>query len=316
MRDIHLHLSGATPAWVLYEIVRESGYKIGQTGYQEFVDSISMSKDKVKDLNSYIQVLHNIDDAQSSPMAVEKSVYHSFVSAFLSGCDYLELRWNPYKRSQKGRIDLDELIVSARAGMERAKKIFGMSGGLILCLGRDVSPEFNEGVFKKAVQYFNKGIDGIDVAGPEDKKLEQEFKYYYKTANILKMITTIHVGEIMHDNLEDEFAQVLEQYKPQRVGHGIQLIKFPKLIKIAQKLDPLFEICISSNLATGAVESIEEMSNILYLFETHGLKYCINTDSTFPLDTNIIKEHVIYEQCKSLWNKNENIKIGNTESLG
>lgn len=297
MRDLHLHLSGATNPVLLYELIQEAGLK-GAKDYWQFLKKVTMDRSKVKDLDDYLEVLHIIDDAQSSPRAVNLSVYDSYVNSYLHGCKYLELRWNPYKRSSKFKIDLDKLIISARAGYERAKSNFGISGGLILCLGRDVSEEANEGIFKKAIKYHKKGVIGIDIAGPEKNKLQDDFQNYYTTANALEMITTIHVGEIDHDGVEDELAHVLEKYKPRRIGHGIQIYKFPKLLKLAAKNNVHFEICITSNLTTKAVGSKEEFVEIFRAFEEHNIKYSINTDATFALNTNIRQENDIYEEIK------------------
>lgn len=299
MKDFHLHLSGATNPVLLYELIQEAGLK-GAKDYWQFLKKVTMDRSKVKDLDDYLNVLHIIDEAQSSPRAVELSVYDSYVNSYLHGCEYMELRWNPYKRSQKFKIDLDKLIISARAGYERAKSVFGIDGGLILCLGRDVSQEANEGIFKKAIQYHKKGIIGIDIAGPEKMNLHEEFQNYYTTANALEMITTAHVGEIDHEGVEDELAFVLEKYKPKRIGHGIQIHRFPKLMKIASKNNVHFEICITSNLTTKAVESKEKFAEIFKIFEENKLDYSINTDATFALNTNIHIENELYKEIKSI----------------
>jgi len=288
MRDLHLHLSGATPPEVLWEIVRESGLKTGAKTYWDFEQHTKM--DKVKDLDSYLKVLHAIDEAQSSPLAVERSVYSAYRSAYLAGCTYLELRWNCVKRSQHGRIDLDRLIVAGRAGYERARMMYGIQGGMILCLGRDCTEEENEALFKKAMQYHKKGVIGIDIAGPEKHEMPDSFVHYYRAANAIEMLTTCHVGEYNHDGVDDEIAFVLEKLKPQRIGHGIQITRFPKLMKKAAADRIHFEICITSNLVTKAVADTQEMHKILNIMGENGLESTICTDATFPLNTNIAKE--------------------------
>ena len=190
-----------------------------------------MKKEKVSSLDEYIEVLHIIDEAQSSPKAIERSFYRSYVDAYSDGCNYLELRWNPYKRSQNFKIDFDKLIISARSGYEQAKSIFGIDGGQIFCLGRDVDILANDAIFKKAIQYFNKGVIGLDTAGPESKTpLLPELESYYKTANALGMMTTIHAGEENYETVEDTLATVIEKYNVNRIGHGIQIGHFQNIL--------------------------------------------------------------------------------------
>lgn len=296
MKDLHLHLSGATSPVLLFEMISETGIKIKTKQYEQFVDTLLMDG-KVESLDDYINILHTIDETQSSPRAIELSFYDSYKNCFLSGCKYLELRWNPYKRSQNFKIDLDKLIVSARSGYEKANSIFGIEGSMIFCLGRDCTEEQNEGIFKKSIQYFKRGVIGIDVAGPESKvPLKPEFEQYYKTANALGMMTTIHCGEPNYETVEDTLATILERYKPKRIGHGVQIHRFPKLMKLASSMGVHFEICMSSNLVTKAVETREKFIEIFRLFDEYQISYTICTDSTFSLDTNIRKENEMYKE--------------------
>lgn len=312
MKDLHLHLSGSTDPVLLFEIINETGLKLRNKNFLKFRDSLSMKKENVKNLEEYIDVLHNIDEAQSSPKAIERCFYKSYVDAYCNGCDYLELRWNPYKRSQNFKIDFDKLIISARAGYEKAKSTFGIDGGQIFCLGRDVDLPGNDAIFKKAIQYFNKGVIGLDTAGPESKiPLKPEFESYYKTANALGMMTTIHAGEENYDTVDETLATAIEKYKVNRIGHGIQIHRFPSLMKIAEKNDIMFEICITSNLTTQAVKSEEDYAKILKIFEDNNLKYTICTDAVYPIDTNLEKEHQRHERIKEIAKKG--IKFVETE---
>ncbi len=304
MKDLHLHLSGATDPVLLFEIINETGLKLKTKNFFKFKDSLSMKNEGVKNLDEYIDVLSNIDDAQSSPKAIERSFYQSYVDAYCNGCDYLELRWNPYKRSQNFKIDFDRLIISARAGYERAKSIFGIDGGQILCLGRDVDTPANDAIFKKALQYFNKGVIGLDTAGPEAKvPLKPELESYYKTANALGMMTTIHAGEENYDTVDETLATAIEKFKVQRIGHGIQIHRFPQLMKIAEKAGVMFEVCITSNLTTRVVKDLEEYAKIFKIFEDNNLKYTLCTDAVYPIDTNLKKEYETYEKIKEIAKK-------------
>lgn len=304
MKDLHLHLSGATDPILLFEIINETGLKLKTRNYKNFKESLLMGKENVKGLEDYLNIIHTIDEAQSSPNAVERSFYKSYVDAYSLGCDYLELRWNPYKRCQNFKIDLDKLIVSARAGYEKARSIFGIEGLQIFILGRELDPNANEAIFKKAIKYFGKGVEGLDVAGPESKfPLRTEFEGYYKTANALGMITTMHAGEEYYDTVDETLATAIEKYKVQRIGHGIQIHRFPSLMKLASKAGIVFEICISSNLVTKVVKDEYEYAKILKIFEDNNLKYTICTDACYPLSTNIAKEHEKHEMIKQIAKK-------------
>ena len=52
----------------------------------------------------------------------------------------------------------------------------------------------------------------------------------------------------------------------------------------------MLEICPSSNLATRAVASLAELGTVLGRFWERGVKFTINTDGPYLLDTNMRTE--------------------------
>lgn len=48
----------------------------------------------------------------------------------------------------------------------------------------------------------------------------------YQFAKSRNMLTTCHVGETKHDRSEEELRIVIEDYKTQRIGHGIEIVNF------------------------------------------------------------------------------------------
>lgn len=294
MKDLHLHLSGATNQVTLFELIKENGFRTKNSDYWEFIKTVTMDRSKVQSLDEYLAILHVIDDAQSYPRAIERCFYEAYRDSYLVGCEELQLRWNPVKRSQEQKIDLDSLIIAARAGAERAKNFFGIEGSMLLCMGRDISPAANEAIFNKAIKYLKKGVIGIDVAGSESIPLTDEFDHYYKTLNALGGITTIHCGETLNDNTERELQHVIEVLQPKRIGHGIQIIHFPKLMEIAVKKGIVFEVCLTSNLTTKALADHDQARNLLKTFQKNNVEYVVCTDATYAIGTDLRKENDLH----------------------
>jgi adenosine deaminase len=302
LTDRHLHLSGSTDPVLLWEIICDSGLKTPARTYPEFLEAYSANKETVSNHDDYLNLIHAIDITQSSPSAIEKSVYSAFSSSYLSGTQCLELRWNVIKRASSHsdiRLDLDKLILSARAGMERAKSIFGIDGDMLLCMGRDCNPDENQAIFNKAAQYFRRGIIGIDVAGPEHGPINESHPYlshYYSMARAQKMITTIHAGETLQPWTEAEMDYIINTLRPMRIGHGVQLYRFPTLMKEVAKRGIILEICPTSNLVTKALSYREELREVFCKLREHGVEYTINTDATFLLKTTLKDEHKIHAE--------------------
>lgn len=63
MKDLHLHLSGATSPVVLFEMVNETGIKMKTRNYREFVNAITMDSNKVKayiSANEFDEIFNNL----------------------------------------------------------------------------------------------------------------------------------------------------------------------------------------------------------------------------------------------------------------
>jgi adenosine deaminase len=113
-------------------------------------------------------------------------------------------------------------------------------------------------------------------------------------------MTTIHCGEPYYEGVEDTLATVLEKYRPKRIGHGIQIHRYPELMKKASSMGVIFEICMTSNMMTKSVAGKEDFVKIFRIFEEYGLKHIICTDNLFSLNTNISKENAMYEEIREL----------------
>jgi len=78
----------------------------------------------------------------------------------------MELRFNPMKRNRGGEQDLDHIIAAALRGMDRAVLEYPIRPGLIFCLDRAFTYSLNEIIVEKAIAYRDRGVVGIDIAGP------------------------------------------------------------------------------------------------------------------------------------------------------
>lgn len=302
MKDLHLHASGSASPRILYSLIRESGLKTKAKTYWEFEKLVTMDRSKIENLDDYVSVLHDIDKIQSSPLALELCFYEAYVDSYLAGTTFLELRFNPAKRSLDNQLDLDSLIIAARRGKEKACNYFGIDGTLCLCMGRDMSEAANYAVFNKALQYKGKGVSTIDIAGSEKIKLEPYFEDIYKDAKRHGLALTCHAAETKRDldETREELEFVIDKLNVDRIGHGKEIVHFPDLMKLASSKGILFEICISSNLTSRAVASLEEYKEIFKKFEEYNLRYILCTDATHQVGTTLAKEYELYNTIRSI----------------
>ncbi len=304
--DLHIHLGASVAPHIMWSIAHSQGFKLPVKDYWEFKDMITVDPSKCQGLDDYLRILHEwTERIQSSPAAVERSVYEIIGKEYRgSRVEQIELRFNPMKRNQRGRRDLDHIIHAALRGMDRACLEYGVKAGLILCLAREFDAEANAKIVKKAIQYRNRGVIGIDLAGTESNTIELsaavgQYAEMFAMARDSGLGTTIHTGETTATSGEGVIA-VLKHLKPDRIGHGVRAAYNEEAIAMLAETQTTLEICPTSNLHTRAVESLDEFQFILGSFVEHGVPITINTDGTYLCDTNLHREFTILRECGAL----------------
>jgi adenosine deaminase len=297
LSDLHIHVGGAVAPHILWSIAHDQGFKLPVADYWEFRELISARPGKVKSLDEYLAVLHQwTERIQSSPQAIERSVYEVIGKEYRSSrVSLIELRFNPMKRNVGGERDLDHIIHASLRGMDRAVLEYGVRAGLIFCLAREFDLRLNEILVDKAVKYRRRGVVGIDLAGTEKNAIElrpeevARYRALFQRARAAGLKTTVHTGETAGTGAEGVRA-VVEQLQPHRIGHGIRAAQDESVMALLRERGVVLEICPSSNLATRAVASLEELGRVLQAFWKHGVKFTINTDGPYLLDTSLRRE--------------------------
>ncbi len=292
LAELHAHVGGAVDAAIMWSIAHQQGIRLPTKDYWQFVDLITVDHpDKVNNLAEYDQIFRWTELIQSSPLAIERSVYEIIGGAYRScNISTLELRFNPMKRNREGEQDLDHIIAAAIRGQDRALLEYPqVRAGLILMMDRTFPLELNAVIVEKALRYRTRGIVGIDIAGPPNP----DFSYracagLVERARAGGLGVTIHTGEEGH--VEDMW-EVIEHLRPARVGHGILCAYDERLMAEVVRQGITLEICPTSNLRTKAVRDLEELRFILTTLRERGVPFTINTDGPEMLLTNVVQEY-------------------------
>lgn len=294
--DLHIHVGGSAAPHVLWAIAHDHGFKLPVRDYWEFCDLVSAAPDRVQSLEDYVEIMHRwTERIQSSPSAIERSVYEIIGKEYRSSrVSRIELRFNPMKRNLGGERDLDHIIAAAIRGMDRASLAYGVQAGLIFCLAREFDHELNDILVTKAIRYADRGVIGIDLAGPETHAHEVDgsldpYVDMFARARHAGLGTTIHTGETSATGPDGVLA-VIERLSPDRIGHGVASARSEEVMRKLVERGIVLEICPTSNLRTRSVADVAELRDIFAAFRTHGVRTTVNTDGTYLLGTTLRQE--------------------------
>jgi len=99
---------------------------------------------------------------------------------------------------------------------------------------------------------------------------------------------TIHSGE---DTPASYVMDTINNFKPDRIGHGIHSIEDMKAVELIKERNITLEVNPWSNYLTNSVKTIEEHP-LKKLFDL-GVKVTINSDDPEVLETNLNNEYRI-----------------------
>ena len=309
----HVHLGGAVPIHRLYEAAVDRGIRLPVQSYDEFASLLHRRRDNSGTLERYLEIYEVAERIQSGPQAVRESVLIALNGAARTGGAFqidqegealiparqhlpiraLELRFNPLKRNGNGIWDLDRVMLAASSAVEEIRTAYKgrLRAGLIVCLGRDLPFAENRILAQKVSRWAERGmpIVGLDLAGPEsanplsDPARLEEMQELYRLAGS-QVGRTVHCGETRHIDLTT-FLATLKALQPQRVGHPLAALRAlwedgdDRGVRWMADHGVVAELCVLSNLLTGAVEKIEDYRAILETLDHYGIDYTFSTDA-------------------------------------
>ncbi len=273
----------------MWGVAHAQGIKLPTKDYWEFVDLITVRRNARKSFEEFLALYHWTELIQSSPLAVEASVYEVVGGAYRkANITTLELRYNPMKRNRGGEQDLDQIIMAGVRGMDRALLEYPVRAGLIFCLDRTFEYGQNEIIVDKALAYRHRGVVGIDIAGPRHPDFHyRDYAALFRRAKKAGLGITVHAGE---DEGPESVDEVVRHLHPDRIGHGIHAALDPALCKRIAERGILLEICPSSNLHTRVVKDADELGRYIATFRKHKVRFSFNTDGPEMLQTTLRDE--------------------------
>src|SRR5882672_3311294 len=303
---LHDHLDGGLRAQTIVELAKEQGYQGLPTADADDLARWFHRGAQRGSLPLYLEGFAHTCGVMQTAEALERVAYEMMEDMHRDGVVYVETRFAPLYHLEKG-LHGDEVVTAVLTGLERGKNDFGVEYGLIICAMRNLQRSLE--MAELAVDFRERGVVGFDLAGEEGgfppKKHIDAFHYIQReNFNI-----TVHAGEAFG---KESIWQAIQWCGAHRIGHATRLIedialdtrdrrKIVKMGYLAQyvldKRIPL-EICLSSNVDTGAVESIQKHPFGIYY--RYNFRVTLNTDDRLMSDTTMTKEFTLAHRAFKL----------------
>ena len=293
---LHEHLDGGLRPETCLELAEACGYSDLPADEPGALGACFAAGANRKSLPLYLEGFRHTIAAMQTAEALTRCAREAVEDLAADGVVYAELRFAPHFHPSSG-LGLNEVMEAVLAGLSAGSQAAGITSRLIVCAMRNGDPELSEKLAALAVRYRDSGCGGFDLAGEEAGHPANHHVRAFQLIQRENFSITIHAGESFGPA---SIWQALQYCGAHRIGHGVRLVEDlePEAEgRLAQYvLDhriPL-EICLSSNVQTGAVASLDEHP-FRYLLR-HNFRITLNTDNRLMSGTTCTEEHWLAHQ--------------------
>ncbi|GAB6100131.1 adenosine deaminase [Halanaerocella petrolearia] len=282
--ELHLHLDGSLRPETVLDLAKKEGIKLPATNNRELQQYLKVSDD-CNSLNEYLTKFELPQKVMQNERALTRIAYELAEDAVQDNVRYVEVRFAPLLLTDN--LTKEQVIESILAGLDKAENDYKIQANLILCCMRNHTPAENVKVAQLAVDYLDRGVVGLDLAGDEANFPPEDHKEAFQLAKEAGLHRTVHAGEAAG---ADSVRKAINFLDAERIGHGVRSKEDLSILNLLKDEIISLEICPTSNLQTGIVSNIKEHPVAEYY--DLGIPVTINTDNRTVSDLTLSKEYL------------------------
>ncbi|GAA5123692.1 adenosine deaminase [Alloalcanivorax gelatiniphagus] len=241
-----------------------------------------------RDFAHFIEVYLAVVDLVRTPEDVRLLTYEvAREMAEGQNLRYAELTCTPYTSVLRG-IAIEgytEAIEDARVAAERD---FGLVLRWIYDIPGETGIPAADATLQYALEHRPDALVGFGLGGPEIGVPRAQFREHFAAARAAGLHSVPHAGETTGPETIWDSLRLLGA---ERVGHGCSAAQDPELLAHLADTGVVLEVCPTSNIATRAVERIEE--HPLRTFVEAGVTVTINSDDPPMFSTSLNHDYEV-----------------------
>lgn len=256
--ELHRHLEGGIRLETVIDVASEAGVKLPTQNVQELKKYGQVLR-PMKNLKEVLDCFGLVQSVLATPSILERITYEHCMDAAADNIRVLELRYAPaFVKQGHENLTYDSIHQAIVDGMQRAEKELKgkLAVGLICIANRDLDKNEANNVSDFAIA--NKGsFVGFDLAGDEAAAPPKQFEKVFSKVRAAGMAVTVHSGELPTKESAGWVKDSIQYLGAQRIGHGINIMRDPKILDFVRDQKTVLEVCPTSNYLTRGSESLE-----------------------------------------------------------
>ncbi len=278
--ELHLHLEGTITPRTLLELARRNGVTLPAAD-----EAGVAALFRYRDFGEFLDIFMALARAIVSGEDFERLAYELGLDLAAQAVCYAEVMISPMQYINRG-LDLREVIEGTLAGFARAEREVGIVLRLALDYGRQYGPDRAWAVLDVVRQTKALGVVGWSIGGNEIGHPPEPFAPIFAAARAAGLGLMAHAGEVVGPA---SIWGAIDALGVSRLGHGVRAIDDPALMLALRERGIVLDVCPSSNVLTGAVETWP--AHPLRRLYDAGILVTINSDDPTFFATTLSEEY-------------------------
>lgn len=288
--ELHVHHVGSASPRIVAELAARAG---GSSPVPTDPDALA-EYFAFRDFTHFIDVYLSVVDLITEPEDVRLLTYEVGRELARQQVRYAEVTVTPYLHTSNGipAAAVCEAIEDARVAAER-------EFGVVLRWCFDIPGEFGLPAADEtraiALEQRPDGLVSFGLGGPEVGVPRPQFAPHFDAARAAGLRLVPHAGETTGP---ETVWDAIEHLGAERIGHGINAVHDPALVSHLVTHGIPLEVCPTSNVRTGAVDSLDE--HPLPRLVDAGVSVSINSDDPPMFGTTLNDEYAVAAELLGL----------------
>ncbi|KAA3614653.1 MAG: adenosine deaminase [Calditrichaeota bacterium] len=281
--DLHIHLDGSLRPETVVDIAKKKNISLPTFDIEELRSFLTVDGE-VDNLPKYLEKFDITCSVMQDYESLKRTAFELAEDNAKQNVRYVEVRYSPILHQNEG-MKLEPIVDAVLDGLHEAERHYDIRTGVIICGIRSIDPDTSLRLAELTVKYKRKGVVAFDLAGAEyNYPAKDHVRAFYLVRNN-NINATLHAGEAFGP---ESIHQAIHYCGAHRIGHGTRLIEDEDLLEYVRDHRIPLEMCLTSNVQTKTVESLEAHPFKHYLDKNMRVTLC--TDNTLVSGVNITDE--------------------------
>ncbi len=183
---------------------------------------------------------------------------------------------------------LEAIFEAAASAARAAQQVYGVRVQWIFDAIRHFGVEHTREVLHWAERLRPQGVVALGIGGDEARGPAELFREVFSEARAMGLHVVAHAGEACGP---ESVRQAVEALGAERIGHGLTAARDPAVLALLRQRRVPLEVCLTSNVATGVLERIED--HPLPHFLDAGVAVTLNSDDPAMFGTDLVNEYLV-----------------------